>query len=329
MAKKDIVHGLKSLEEIAESWPCAHRTLRILDILARKWNVDLPNEARIILKRTHAKFGSWGSWDQVEPSSHTENASIPRSPQDPPVTSADYPIPDPMSGPAEPANSQVTSVMSSSTSFPQYQSNTPPILAPHQLDFMQSTQPTTSAASQHTVQTIHGHTGVDLEPNGWMKPAGVVPTCGDSNTAVSTQSPFLLDAPGNTADQNQEWWLKDQNSLAFGLENWPESWDAVTTTPASADIVSSASDGGVSGNNTLGDDRSLLFESRIPSYGNIAVTGIATNDGHVFNNTGRRDLSSNTTLNDAGNDFDLGIPVSLPDYTNNYNKSRIYRYTSY
>ncbi len=47
-ARRDIVHGVKHLEEIAEGWLCARRTLGILSVLARKWNVELPEEAATV-----------------------------------------------------------------------------------------------------------------------------------------------------------------------------------------------------------------------------------------------------------------------------------------
>ena len=62
-ARRDIIHGLKHLEEIAESWLCARRTLRILSILAQRWAINLPDEAAVTLSRTHAKFGSGWSPD--------------------------------------------------------------------------------------------------------------------------------------------------------------------------------------------------------------------------------------------------------------------------
>lgn len=56
-ARRDIIHGVKHLEEIAEGWLCARRTLAILSVLARKWKVELPEEAALVLARTDAKFG--------------------------------------------------------------------------------------------------------------------------------------------------------------------------------------------------------------------------------------------------------------------------------
>ncbi|GAM88549.1 hypothetical protein ANO11243_065820 [Dothideomycetidae sp. 11243] len=50
-ARRDIVHGVKQLEEIAESWPCASRTLGILQTLAVHWRVELPPDAKTVLDR--------------------------------------------------------------------------------------------------------------------------------------------------------------------------------------------------------------------------------------------------------------------------------------
>ncbi|CAK1358382.1 unnamed protein product [Cercospora beticola] len=57
-AKRDIVNGVKHLEEIGEGWLCARRSLAIIGVLARKWNVELPEEATSVLTRTDAKFGT-------------------------------------------------------------------------------------------------------------------------------------------------------------------------------------------------------------------------------------------------------------------------------
>ncbi|KAL8946608.1 MAG: hypothetical protein Q9222_007021, partial [Ikaeria aurantiellina] len=51
-ATRDIVHGLKHLEEIAEGWICARKTLRILSIVAQKWRIELPDEATKLFERT-------------------------------------------------------------------------------------------------------------------------------------------------------------------------------------------------------------------------------------------------------------------------------------
>ncbi|KAF8448104.1 fungal-specific transcription factor domain-containing protein, partial [Kalaharituber pfeilii] len=50
-AKRDIVQGLRSLEDMAEGWLCARRALVIIRILAKKWKIELPDEAVVILAR--------------------------------------------------------------------------------------------------------------------------------------------------------------------------------------------------------------------------------------------------------------------------------------
>ncbi|KAL9596782.1 MAG: hypothetical protein Q9219_005572 [cf. Caloplaca sp. 3 TL-2023] len=66
-AVRDIVHGLKHLEEIAEGWLCAWKTLRILSISAGKWGIQLPEEAKKLLERTNRRFA-----DEVEPGMEME-----------------------------------------------------------------------------------------------------------------------------------------------------------------------------------------------------------------------------------------------------------------
>src|SRR5271170_1383648 len=68
-AKRDIIHGVKHLEEIAESWLCARRTLSILSVLARKWHIEIPEDASAVLARTDAKYGTFSTADVPSPKS--------------------------------------------------------------------------------------------------------------------------------------------------------------------------------------------------------------------------------------------------------------------
>lgn len=77
-ARRDIIHGVKHLEEIAEDWLCARRTLSILSVLARKWNCELPDEAAATLKRTDEKYGHLGTAEVPSP-----NGLIPYTPSPP------------------------------------------------------------------------------------------------------------------------------------------------------------------------------------------------------------------------------------------------------
>jgi len=66
-AKRDIIHGVKHLEEMAEDWLCARRTLCILSVLARKWNVEMPEDASVVLVRADERYGTFSTSDVPSP----------------------------------------------------------------------------------------------------------------------------------------------------------------------------------------------------------------------------------------------------------------------
>ncbi|KAF4982749.1 hypothetical protein FZEAL_1702 [Fusarium zealandicum] len=76
-ARRDITHGVKHLEEIAEDWLCARRTLTIISVLARKWNCELPEDAAFVLQRADEKYGTYSTSDV--PSPHSNMAASPLS----------------------------------------------------------------------------------------------------------------------------------------------------------------------------------------------------------------------------------------------------------
>ncbi|KAI2615673.1 fungal-specific transcription factor domain-containing protein [Hypoxylon sp. NC1633] len=76
-AKRDIIHGVKHLEEIAEDWLCGRRTLSIISVLARKWNVELPEEASHVLRRTDERWGTFKTSDVPSPRQHVTTSSSP------------------------------------------------------------------------------------------------------------------------------------------------------------------------------------------------------------------------------------------------------------
>ncbi|KAI0164978.1 fungal-specific transcription factor domain-containing protein [Xylariaceae sp. FL1272] len=68
-ARRDITHGVKHLEELAEDWICGRRTLSIISVLSRKWSIDLPDEAAQILQRTDEQWGIFNTSDVPSPRS--------------------------------------------------------------------------------------------------------------------------------------------------------------------------------------------------------------------------------------------------------------------
>jgi hypothetical protein len=89
MAKRDIIHGVKHLEEIAEDWLCARRALSILSVLARKWKVELPEEAALTLQRSDERYGTFNTGDvpSPAPTKHSVNG-VPSTPSPHPVPSS-------------------------------------------------------------------------------------------------------------------------------------------------------------------------------------------------------------------------------------------------
>ncbi|KAK3353032.1 fungal-specific transcription factor domain-containing protein [Lasiosphaeria hispida] len=82
-AKRDVIHGVKHLEEIAEDWPCARRTLSIVSVLARKWNVEMPEEASAVLQRTDEKYGTFSTSDVPSPNRSGTSLTPPSFPGSP------------------------------------------------------------------------------------------------------------------------------------------------------------------------------------------------------------------------------------------------------
>lgn len=82
---RDIVHGVKQLEEIGESWLCARKTLAILSMVSRKWKTGLPAEVTNVFLQNDAKFSLYRH-DQE--SVKLETPSPPPAPSTPQVSVA-------------------------------------------------------------------------------------------------------------------------------------------------------------------------------------------------------------------------------------------------
>lgn len=63
---RDIVHGVRHLEEIGESWLCGRKTLAILSMVSRRWKTGLPVEVTNIFLQNDTKFSLYRH-DQESP----------------------------------------------------------------------------------------------------------------------------------------------------------------------------------------------------------------------------------------------------------------------
>jgi hypothetical protein len=266
-AKRDVIHGLRNLEEIAESWLCARRTLRILELTANKWHIDLPSEAAAIFERTHLRWGSWGSWDHGSPSSVSEGSpSMPKSRLSPAAparhsTPGNSPAPTRQKDSRSPAPSHHIASQFQPSQF----NNTSYIPSTDQehrgfggysqsadqtqlISDMQAPFPSNSSAQQKT--DVWG-IAQDIPRN--------TSNSSNSPTPITNASPVPIFHPSthNVVEESQDWWLAAPSAMALGLDNWGEGWGIGTTgTPIDLGY----------GIGTPSDSQLMKAESDINSY---------------------------------------------------------------
>lgn len=204
-AKRDIMHGVKHLEEIAESWLCARRTLAILSMLSRKWNVELPDEAATVLARTDGKFGAWNGETQVKSASEKAISPPPSSQQ---VLTNNL------------HTTQPDQIIATSSSGP---------------DVMRRLSSTTSMPPQSGAELQSARLPSQMSTSVTSPPAA--PNSYDSNiTQAGGSLSQMFGGVEQLLRDSQDWWLRDQSQLAVGFEQWPmtegemASWIGATTT---------------------------------------------------------------------------------------------------
>lgn len=260
-AKRDIIHGVKHLEEIAEGWLCARRTLGILSVLANRWKVEMPEEAAAVLARTDTKFGPWN--EISTPKAH-RRASVQTSNQHPSPADQASPSLQPysmnmanMTAPqfyTRTAATNNSSVSNDPSARPSSTHSIPPS-DPNALAYMRTQQhtvttPQSSAAALNapTPASTQGRRSVD----------------GGQTTAGNSPSQ-LFGGVDQLLREGQDWIYRDQTQLANDFENWnPQgvddiaSWFASTADPArafqgatTAPVMSSEMNGGPVGGEAL------------------------------------------------------------------------------
>lgn len=233
-AKRDIIHGVKHLEEIAEDWPCARRTLCIISVLARKWKVELPEEAAAVLQRTDEKYGSFSTSDVPSPNRSTTSMVA---------------TPSPPSYPGSPAPQQQVSKQEQFSPLGQYSQPTPPQLpmdlppsmsarmSPEILSSMAMSAPTPAQGMLSADQMSHHmmpHVSIGdamsaaSAASAWANmPATTTQGMGGFSAQASFtpvqreggRAPRGSNAAGYAID-GQDWYLKDGVSWQQNFEAW-------------------------------------------------------------------------------------------------------------
>ncbi|KAJ5160004.1 transcriptional regulator family: Fungal Specific TF [Penicillium canariense] len=242
-AQRDVIHGLRNLEEMAEGWLCARRTLRILDISASKWQVDLPPEATSIFERTRLKWGSWGSWDQAMSPSTTSDESpinhgnfhssvtslnqvshspssnqIPMAPADPLATNPPIATRGPSRNPAAAVATAMPS-MHTARHVPGVQAQ--------RADFAPPEPTYLRPAYQMPILASPGPSSASPDPNGWYDPSGP-PMAPQNTTPGSSSTVSGFEGTEHLVEESQDWWSRGS---AIGIENWAGPWSPEMPTP--------------------------------------------------------------------------------------------------
>jgi len=212
-ASRDIIHGLKHVEEIGESWLCARRTLGILHLVSKRWSIEVPDEADKTFMRAEAKYGALKDY---ESSPKPENQMPPPTPM--------QPLPSPVAT----TNAKTAHDVNHSTGvhgvpangfFPSTTPITSPMITPDapSFDGALSMQPPPAAefgnkSRQHSYVMPQGRQQQPQRPqmrDAWNQ--------GRKSSAPQTTSPTMLFGGVEGLIQDQEWWLRDSNQM---FANW-------------------------------------------------------------------------------------------------------------
>lgn len=180
----------------------------MLSVLARKWNVKLPDEATVVLARTDLKYGFFSTGDVPSRSSssspnilnqHSANITFQKQSCQSIAANGSPIFPDPIIIPAaDPKQVRDQNVHSRNLNIDSM------VLPPDGMI------PTTNA--NHLKSSLSNFT--ESQPSTSMQ------TPQTSVGTASNVSPNSMLGGVESLVENQDWWLGDQASLAVGFDNW-------------------------------------------------------------------------------------------------------------
>ncbi|KAK4155815.1 fungal-specific transcription factor domain-containing protein [Chaetomidium leptoderma] len=223
-ARRDIIHGIKHLEEISEDWLCARRALSTLSVLARKWKIELPEEASLVLQRTDERYGTVSISDVPSPNRSATSHSPQSLPQSSPISEQEHYTPPKQYGnpaahpmtldiPATTTSSAMLSNMAVSGMPPHLQNMASQAAAPRQMaqpitTTTMSMNDTLSWAVSPGTRTMPSYTQAfaPIHSHGTMGP----PQAGGRQHTPS--SLYAIDG--------QDWYLKDGVNWQQNFQTW-------------------------------------------------------------------------------------------------------------
>lgn len=286
-AKRDIVHGVKHLEEMGECWTAARRTLRILNLCAEKWKVELPEEAEAAFARGRLRWGILVS------------APSPNSPGS-------------LNNMIQQLTSRPVSDLMTQNIKLQLQQNVSRQI-PFNLGTMAQMQPGLSVAMAPspatTVHTRRSSGNMSLPPQsaadfnrGMHKIRPATQLTKEQQDAWNAHQARLSSGAGasrsteSKADQNanaaklfggvdslmeesQDWWFKDQSQLAMGFDNWTEPTQDWFGFEMGYDNNDAGNPGPAMNPNQIGYGN----DNRTNGYGQLTGNGFTKTNGNSMN----------------------------------------------
>lgn len=262
-AKRDIVHGIKQLEEMGECWTAARRTLRILNLCAERWKIQLPDEAVAAFARTKVRWGS--NEPGTGPVSPETLANMTQQ-----ITSRS--VPDLMAQNMQQQQMTTQQPPSQAMRFHQEQLGLSGATAPSPSETIDtrrssgniSLPPYSAADLTRNSGRIRQSTHLTREQqDAWnalqarMGTASAQQPRRTSVAGTNASAQALFGGVESLIGESQDWWYNDQNQLALGFDNWtaPEpDWSSMNGTGmglSMADSTVSMSGMPVIGSNSL------------------------------------------------------------------------------
>jgi hypothetical protein len=231
-ARRDIVHGVKHLEEMGECWTAARRTLGVLELCAQRWNIEMPDEAETVFTKARAKWGVAAGGSPISPQSMANmakqiasqplpdlmarNVQYQRQQQQPQRpkngvafqnTNPAVPVPSPTTDTVDPRRS------SSGFSMPAQAEDVTPNV--HRARPSTTTTNFAQAPAQQGRQDNWSGARHARMPSAASALAAPPP-------ATAAVAPTSADHPAvdGLLEETQDWFFRDQNQLAMGFENW-------------------------------------------------------------------------------------------------------------
>lgn len=241
-ARRDIIHGVKHLEEMGECWTAARRTLTVLYVCAEKWKTTIPDEADVVFTRVRMKWGLGGEGNAgttggVLANYSPQSQNLAQMAQQ--ITSQPLQLTDLMA-----RNIQQQQQAMMRTSIPQVHPGlTGGHMAPSPAETIDtrrssgglSLPPTTAADFSRNLHKVRPSTHLtQAQQDAWnshqarMKgavasaSAAAAQSGGAGSSGQTGEAARLFGGVDSLMEETQDWFFKDQNQLAMGFENWGE-----------------------------------------------------------------------------------------------------------